>query len=110
MDVIDRQKAIDAVADGLKYVFVEYKDIAEKLIGKLPSAESEIVRCKGCKHCLKSTDLGQKGGGMIADLISRQAAIDIVEFECGEWIGLARTIADRFKQLPSAAEKGIEDE
>ena len=36
------------------------------------------------------------------DLISRQAAIDIVEFECGEWSGLAKTIAEEIKQLPSA--------
>jgi len=35
------------------------------------------------------------------DLISRQAAIDIVEFECGEWSGLAKTIAEEIKQLPS---------
>jgi len=36
------------------------------------------------------------------DLISRQAAIDIVEFECGEWSGLAKTIAEEIKQLPPA--------
>lgn len=36
------------------------------------------------------------------DLISRQAAIDIVKFECGEWRGLAKTITDEFKHLPSA--------
>ena len=33
------------------------------------------------------------------DLISRQAAIDIVEFECGEWSGLAKTIAEEIKQF-----------
>lgn len=36
------------------------------------------------------------------DSISRQAAIDIVDFECGEWRGLAKTIIDRFEALPSA--------
>jgi len=36
------------------------------------------------------------------DLISRQAAIDIVVFECGEWIGLAKEISKQLKQLPSA--------
>ena len=35
------------------------------------------------------------------DLISRQAVIDIVEFECGEWIGLAKTIVKSIEQLPS---------
>ena len=38
----------------------------------------------------------------MTDLISRQDAIDIVEFECGEWIGLARTIIKRLDALPSA--------
>ena len=38
----------------------------------------------------------------MSDLIDRQAAIDIVEFECGEWSGLAKTIAEEIKQLPSA--------
>ena len=36
------------------------------------------------------------------DLIDRQAAIDIVVFECGEWIGLAKEISKQLKQLPSA--------
>lgn len=36
------------------------------------------------------------------DLISRQAAIGIVEFECGEWRGLASTIVKAIEQLPSA--------
>ena len=36
------------------------------------------------------------------DLISRQAAISIVEFECGEWEGLAQTIVNGIKKLPSA--------
>ena len=33
-------------------------------------------------------------------LISEQAAIDIVEFECGEWSGLAKTIVKAIEQLP----------
>lgn len=35
-------------------------------------------------------------------LISEHAAIDIVEFECGEWSGLAKTIVKAIKQLPPA--------
>ncbi len=34
------------------------------------------------------------------EYIERQAAIDIVEFECGEWSGLARTIVEAIEQLP----------
>lgn len=36
------------------------------------------------------------------DTIYRQAAIDLVNFECGEWTGLAKTIGNRINELPSA--------
>ena len=36
------------------------------------------------------------------DLIDRQAAIDIVEFECGEWRGLAKTITKEIEHIPPA--------
>ena len=36
------------------------------------------------------------------DLISRQAAIEIVDFECGEWRGLANIIEKRLSDLPPA--------
>lgn len=39
---------------------------------------------------------------MTDSIISRQAAIEIVRFECGEWTGLAKTIENRFNELPSA--------
>jgi hypothetical protein len=35
------------------------------------------------------------------DIISRQAVINIVEFECGEWSGLAKTIVKAIEQLSS---------
>lgn len=38
----------------------------------------------------------------MSDLISRRAAIEIVDFECGEWKGLAKTIEKRLSDLPSA--------
>jgi hypothetical protein len=34
------------------------------------------------------------------DCISRQAAINTVVFECGEWAGLAKEISKQFQQLP----------
>lgn len=34
--------------------------------------------------------------------IDRQDAIDIVIFECGEWTGLAKEIAEQIQRLPSA--------
>ena len=36
------------------------------------------------------------------DLISRQAAINTVVFECGEWTGLAKEISKQLRQMPSA--------
>ena len=40
-DSISRQAAIDAVSETLKGVFVEYRDVAEKTIKKVPSAQPE---------------------------------------------------------------------
>lgn len=48
-DTVYRQDAIDAVADGLKMVFVENRDVAEILLKNVPSAQPEIVRCKDCR-------------------------------------------------------------
>jgi hypothetical protein len=61
-DLIDRQAAIDAVAEGLKRTFIEYKDVAEKLLNEVPSAQPET-------H-------DKRTGTHACDLISRQAAID----------------------------------
>ena len=51
---------------------------------------------------MDSTQINNSNTLEALDCISRQAAIDIVEFECGEWSGLAKTIAEEIKQLPSA--------
>lgn len=42
-DLISRQAAIDAVAKALKGIFVEYEDVAEKIINKVPSAQPDAV-------------------------------------------------------------------
>lgn len=36
--------AIDAVAEGLKRTFVEYRDVAEKMLNKVPSAQPDMAR------------------------------------------------------------------
>ena len=38
----------------------------------------------------------------MAEYINKQDALDIVEFECGEWSGLAKTIVKAIEQLPPA--------
>ena len=40
-DCISRQAAIDTVDEALTRVFVEHRDIAEKIINKIPSAQPE---------------------------------------------------------------------
>lgn len=62
-DTVYRQAAIDALAKELKGVFVEYRDIAEKLIGKLPSAQPEIIKCKDCLHWVRTCGDNQWGLG-----------------------------------------------
>lgn len=37
----------------------------------------------------------------MVEYIDRQAAIDIVAFECGKWTGLAKEINKQLKQLPA---------
>ncbi|MBR2390544.1 MAG: hypothetical protein IKA94_07095 [Mogibacterium sp.] len=41
--LVYEEDAIEALAKELKGVFVEYRDIAEKLIGKLPSAQPHWI-------------------------------------------------------------------
>ena len=41
-DLIDRQAAIDTVDEALTRVFVEHRDIAEKVINKIPSAQPNL--------------------------------------------------------------------
>lgn len=43
-DTISRQAAIDAVDESLTRVFVEHRDIAEKMINKIPPAPQRTGR------------------------------------------------------------------
>lgn len=51
--------AIDAVAEGLKHTFVEYRDIAEKTLNKLPPAQPDYQEVLGwlLAYHTKSFDL-----------------------------------------------------
>ena len=44
----------------------------------------------------------------MAEYINKQDAFDIVEFECGEWRGLARTIVEAIEQLSPAEPDDID--
>ena len=58
-DLISRQAAIDAVAEGLKRTFIEYKDVAEKLLNEVPSASPDYQEVLGwlLAYHTKSFDL-----------------------------------------------------
>lgn len=43
-DYIDRQEAVNSVAKGLKGVFIEYQDVAEKLLDDVPSVQPETEK------------------------------------------------------------------
>lgn len=43
------------------------------------------------------------------ECINKHDALDIVEFECGEWSGLARTIVEAIEQLPPAQPEPLTD-
>lgn len=45
-DTISRRAAVDEVAKGLKGVFVEYHDVAEKLLNNVPSVQQQKIRGK----------------------------------------------------------------
>ena len=44
--LIYEEDAIDAVAEGLKRTFVEYRDVAEKMLNNVPSAQPEPLTDK----------------------------------------------------------------
>ena len=48
-DTVCRQQAIDAVSEGCQEWRGIFERCKEKLLA-LPSAQTEIVRCKDCKH------------------------------------------------------------
>ena len=49
----------------------------------------------------------EQKGEMMDDTINRTEAIEIVNFECGEWHGLAQTIVNEIRKLPSAQPERI---
>lgn len=98
----DAQKALM----GRSMYFVENLPSAEKADGDLVS-KSVLDQIKWERDVAISQlhDLGYELGEkprVDGDLINRQSVIGIVEFECGEWKGLAKTIAKAIEQLPSA--------
>ena len=63
-DLISRQAAIDAVDEALTRVFVEHRDIAEKMINKIPSAQPERKRGQWLDGYKRQTCSRCKGKGV----------------------------------------------
>ena len=49
--------AIDAVSEGLKHTFVEHRDVAEKMLNNVPSAQPKIIRCENCMFYKTDDDI-----------------------------------------------------
>ena len=90
--LIYEEDAIDAVAEGLKRTFVEYRDVAEKMLNKVPSAQPETE-----ERTAESAQNVPKD-----ELISKKAAIEAVldrcpsdydsEYECGYYDALKEAV------------------
>ena len=75
-DLISRQAAIDALDKGAWGVEWD-KALAKAMIESLPSAQSEIVRCKDCKHyrhglCMKASMCVNKSENGFCDWAERR--------------------------------------
>lgn len=98
-DLISRQAAIEAMSESLKRVFPEHRQIAEKCLKALPSAQPEIEE--------RTEEFAQNVPK--EDLISRKAAIDGVktlhEVAWKNWHEptlSSNTVIDMIKDLPPA--------
>lgn len=90
---------------GKPYFLIKYEENGKHIIGfgtYKPEVLSEYLR----EYFIAQTNIENVGEmsekQTDGDLISRQDAIDIVEYECGEWTGLAKEISKQLRQLPSA--------
>ena len=94
-DAVSRQRLLSALKE-LVAAWKKYPVMAEEIKG-VEAAIAYVELIPSVKPNSKETSSTHKA----IDTISRQAVIDTVEFECGEWIGLARTIVKAIEQLPS---------
>ena len=78
----------------------------EEAIAILKTADfSEDYTVEEVQQALDMAIRALKNEQTDGDLIYRQAVIGIVEFECGEWKGLAKTIVKAIEQLSPATLK-----
>ena len=111
-DTVWRLDAVEAVREELKRIPTSAIR-AMNVIEQLPSAQhgrtqGMIDSQGGGSPTVKlETNLQPTCNQLATDTISRQDAIEIVDFECGEWKGLAQTIVNGIKKLPSAQHEKV---
>ena len=96
-DVVSREDALD--------VLDEFQESIENGTPCYAKARAEMCNLSSVKSETERQTEESVQNISDDDSISRKAAIDIVEFECGKWHGLAKTIIKEFKQLPSVQPK-----
>ena len=78
--------------DGLQHEVIHYGDVKDAIEDLRIELKQRLEAT-----CSKTEKVG--------DTISRQAAIDIVTFECGKWKGPAKEITKQISALPSVQPK-----
>ena len=88
-DTIYRQDAINTLSNALKGVFVEYEDVAEKILGKVPSAQPE-QRWIPCSERMPDEDYWLGGLGK---QFSSNVLVSIVNpSDEDSWVDISHTI------------------
>ena len=84
-DLISRQAAMDAVADGLKGVFVEYRDVGEILLKNVPSAQPSLDEwCTDCKEYDHERNFCPRFDRVIAEAV-KEVRENANDERRGEW-------------------------
>ena len=105
-DLISRQTAIDAMKDMYRAAEKWLRDAtddvtkarAESCMASLVEIKLRTEKLPVAQPATNCSEIPNRSD----DTISKQAAVDVVDFECGEWRGLAKTIIKKLEALPAA--------
>lgn len=106
-DLIRRRDALMIIDSQCWYHGNQYtgKDAFQDIRNNVPAAHPELDEwCDGCKeydtekHCCPRFNRVIRSALDDSTLIQKQDAIDIVNFECGEWRGLAKEIGKQIQE------------
>lgn len=107
-DLIKRKDAIDAMTDD--NIIRNMDSVYDSALHRIKRSITRILAgLPSAKPNTKEHSQHVESVGCVGDTISRQAAIDIVEFGCEELLGVARRITKKIEQLPSAQPEPLTD-